>query len=197
MSYPQLSILIPAAGASKRLGRVKQLVRYKSRTLIENAVNIALSIDPRELIVVTGANSGAVEGAIQSDKVSWVHNSNWPSGMGSSIATGAAVVNRGATGVMILLCDQWRLQTADLQQLAEAWRSNPKCIVCARVEHQNMPPAIFPISLLDRLQSLDGDTGAWQILKDHPELLSPVALNNALFDLDTPSQLVQLKTFDL
>ncbi len=42
MNHPQLSILIPAAGASKRLGQTKQLVRYKSVSLIQNAVNIAM-----------------------------------------------------------------------------------------------------------------------------------------------------------
>ena len=50
MSNPQLSILIPAAGASKRLGQSKQLVQYKSTSLIQNAVNIASSIGPGEVI---------------------------------------------------------------------------------------------------------------------------------------------------
>ena len=61
MSYPELSILIPAAGASQRLGQAKQLVRYKTGTLIQNTVDTANSIAPREIIVVTGANARARE----------------------------------------------------------------------------------------------------------------------------------------
>jgi molybdenum cofactor cytidylyltransferase len=197
MNHPQISVLIPAAGASRRLGQPKQLVRYQTRTLIQNAVDIALSIDPQEVIVVTGANEKAVKGAVQHGQVRWIHNSNWSDGMGSSIATGASIISPESAGVMILLCDQWRLQTPDLHLIVSTWQSNPERIVCAQVKSQNTPPVIFPVCFLGRLQALRSDSGARKILTDHPELLKPVALKNALFDLDTQTQLDLLKTPDL
>lgn len=196
MSYPQLSILIPAAGESQRLGQTKQLVRHKKGTLILNAVNTAHSITPREIIIVTGANAKAVQDAVGQAQVRWIHNSNWSAGMGCSIATGAAIISPQAAGVMILLCDQWRLQTPDLYSIAKTWQANPERIVCAQVDGQNMPPVIFPASCFSRLQALDGDIGARDILEDHPEMLTPVALKNAVFDLDTQSQLDRLKIPD-
>ena len=60
MNRLQLSILIPAAGASQRLGQAKQLVRHGTGTLIQNIVNTAIAINPLEVIVVTGANARAV-----------------------------------------------------------------------------------------------------------------------------------------
>lgn len=192
MSYPQLSILIPAAGGSRRLGQPKQLLRYRKKTLIQNAVETAHSITPREIIVVTGANADAVKDSIQTVPVCWIHNPNWSAGMGGSIATGAAGINPESRGVMILLCDQWRLQTSDLQDLAEKWQSDPKRIVCAEAEGQLMPPVIFPASCFGNLQALHGDSGARNILKNHPELLTAVASKNAAYDMDTPSQLKQL-----
>ena len=196
MSHPQLSILIPAAGDSQRLGQSKQLVRYKTGTLILNAVNTAHSIAPREIIVVTGANAKTVKDAVQQTRVRWIHNSNWSAGMGSSTATGAAIISPQAAGVMILLCDQWRLQTHDLCSIAETWQENPERIVCAQADGQNMPPVIFPANCFNRLQALDGDIGARDILEDHPEMLTSVALQNAVFDLDTPSQLDRLNVPD-
>ena len=197
MSYPQLSILIPAAGASRRLGQAKQLVRYKGETLVQNAVDTALSIGPREVIVVTGANRQSVKDAVRQDQVRWVHNANWPDGMGSSIATGAAVVSPESSGVMILLCDQWRLQKADLELVASTWQPNQERIVCAQVESRNMPPAIIPAGLFSHLQALDGDSGARQIFKDYPDMLIPIELKNAQFDLDEQSQLKQIITSSL
>jgi len=197
MSYPQLSVLIPAAGASKRLGQPKQLVRYKAETLIQNAVNLAQSISPREIIVITGANAQAVKDAVQLTTVRWVHNPDWSAGMGRSIAAGAACICPESSGVMILLCDQWRLQTSDLHLLAETWQSNRQRIVCAQTKSKNMPPVIFPAFFLDRLQALGSDVGAQKILRDHPELLTPVELRNALFDLDTQTQLALLQSHDL
>ena len=192
MSYPQLSVLLPAAGASKRLGQPKQLVRYKAETLIQNAINLAQSIGPREIIVITGANAQAVKDAVPQTTVRWVHNPHWSAGMGRSIATGAACISPESSGVMILLCDQWRLETADLRTLAETWKSQPGRIVCAQAEGQNMPPAIFPASIFDLLQTLSGERGARSILENNPERVTAVVLKNAAYDLDFKSQLDQL-----
>lgn len=197
MNHQQLSILIPAAGASKRLGQTKQLVQYRSVSLIQNAINIASSINPCEVIVITGHKASSVKNAVDQTPVHWVHNSNWSDGMGSSIAAGAAVVNHASCAVMILLCDQWRLETADLRLMAETWQSNPERIICARANKQNMPPVIFPICFLGELQALEGGNGARDILGDEPEMLIPVPLKNASFDLDTADELSQLKSYDL
>ena len=86
MNYPQLSILIPAAGASSRLGQTKQLVNYKGKSLIQNAVNTAAALAPREIIVVTGANEIAVKYAGQHPSVRFIPNPLWQHGMGHSIA---------------------------------------------------------------------------------------------------------------
>ena len=197
MSQAQLSILIPAAGASRRLGRAKQLVRYKGGALIQNTVNIAHSIGPREVIVVTGADELPVKEAVRKGQVRWVHNANWRDGMGSSIAMGAAIINPESSGAMILLCDQWRLQIADLQLLVTSWLQEPERIVCAQAQSQIMPPVIFPAGLFGNLQALGSESGARKILKEHPDLLTAVELENAQFDLDRQSQLKQLIISDL
>ncbi len=193
MSHPQLSILIPAAGASKRLGQPKQLVRYKTGTLVQNAVDIALSIGPREVIVVTGAHKKAVQHAIQHSRVRLAHNSHWSDGMGNSIATGAAIISPESTGVMILLCDQWRLQTADLLHLTEVWQSAPDRIAVAEANGSLMPPAIFPLTCFNQLRELNGNQGARSVFGFHPELITAVPVTSAAFDLDTQDQLDELR----
>lgn len=196
MSHPLLSILIPAAGASKRLGRVKQLIQYKTRSLIQNAVKTAHSIAPREIIVITGSNAKAIKDTVDQTPVRWVHNPHWSTGMGGSIAMGAAAVSQQSRGLMIFLCDQWRIKTQDLSELAAIWQANPERIVCAQAEDLLMPPVIFPQSCFKQLSKLEGTQGARGVIEAHPELLSPVALKNAVFDLDTESQLAQLKNLD-
>ena len=189
MNHPQLSILIPAAGASTRLGQAKQLVRFKSCTLIQNAVNIAHSVPPLETIVVTGADAEAVKNAVQQTTVRWVHNSAWPAGMGSSIAAGTAGLSANSNGVMILLCDQWRLQASDLQAMAEIWKANPERIVVAQAGGQYMPPVIFPSVFFKQLGNLEGDQGAQKLVMAQPDLVTAVAMESAAFDLDTPEHL--------
>jgi molybdenum cofactor cytidylyltransferase len=193
MIHPELSILIPAAGASERLGQAKQLVKHKGMALIQNAVNTAFSLDPREIIVVTGANAEAVKNAVLQPPVNWIHNPNWSNGMGGSIALGATAISPESTGLMILLCDQWKIRVSDLQLLAETWQSDPERIVCASAEGINMPPVIFPASYFNQLTKLEGSQGARSLLVNHPESLTAVPIKNAAIDLDTQSQLDKLK----
>jgi len=189
MSQPQLSVLIPAAGASTRLGQAKQLVRLKSGTLIQNAVNIAQSVSPLEIIVVTGANAEAVKDAVQQTTVRWVHNPHWSAGMGSSIAAGTAGLSPDSSGVMILLCDQWRLQASNLQAMAEIWKANPERIVVAQAGGQYMPPVILPSIFYKQLGKLESDQGAQKLVMAQPDLVTAVAMESAAFDLDTPEHL--------
>lgn len=197
MKCPQLTILIPAAGASKRLGQAKQLVRYNTGTLIQNAINTAHSLSPGEIIVVTGAHEEAVRKAAQGEFVHWVHNPHWSTGMGSSIATGAAAISPRSTAVMIFLCDQWRLQTPDLLMMVKAWVAGPGRIVCAKVNGINMPPVIFPASLFGRLAALHGDKGAKSLIDDNPGMITPISLENAAWDVDLDSHLEQLDSTEL
>jgi molybdenum cofactor cytidylyltransferase len=197
MSQPSLSVLIPAAGSSQRLGQAKQLLNYKTGTLIQNAIENAQSITPDEVIVVTGANADAIRASVQQAQVRWIHNPQWLSGMGGSIALGAASVASRSTGLMILLCDQWRIQAEDLRKLAETWRASPERIVCARADGLNMPPLIFPSSCYEQLRCLKGDHGARSLLTAHHDILTHLPLENAAFDLDTQAHLDTLKTHEL
>lgn len=193
MNHPALSVLIPAAGSSERLGEAKQLVSYKGKALIQHAVNTASSIDPHEIFVITGANARAIENTVSDPRINWLHNPQWPAGMGGSIAMGAARISPESTGLMILLCDQWRIRTEDLQALVETWYCDPQRIVVAEADGHYMPPAIFPSSCFIQLQGLEGKHGARSLFTEHTELLIPVPMKNAAFDLDTQTQLDHLK----
>lgn len=146
MKHPVLSILIPAAGAGRRLGQVKQLVKYRGKSLLQNAV-------------------------------------------------GASIISPQSTGLMIFLCDQWRIKARDLQTLAATWRSGPPRIVVAQAQGHYIPPVIFPASCFDQLRQLEGTRGARDVLQTHPELLTAVPLENAAFDLDTQTHLDELESY--
>lgn len=185
----RFSVLIPAAGASTRLGQAKQLLRCGAVTLIQNAIAKAAACDPWEIIVVTGAHAFEVKAAAQDTPVRWVHNERWQDGLGASIATGAAEIDAGSSGVLILLCDQWRVGAGDLQALVSTWRSAPGRIVAAQAGGRYTPPVIFPSKRFGELCALEGDRGARSLLDSRPGLVTPVPLENAAYDLDTPAHL--------
>lgn len=192
MQSPRLSIIILAAGASERLGRPKQLVLYNGKSLLRRTIDNAESLAPREILVVTGANAEAVRNEAQKTTAKCIHNPAWKNGMGTSIASGALAIEGTADGMMILLCDQWRIVAEDLQQLISAWHADPTLIICSRTNNRCGPPVIFPSSCFQDLHRLGGDSGAHSIIEAHGDLVKPVVLQNAASDLDTPIQLDEL-----
>jgi len=184
-----LSIVIPAAGASRRLGQPKQLVLHQGKPLIQWAIETAATLAPCEIIVVTGANADSVKKVVQKTSAHCVHNPDWAGGLGNSIAVGAEATDKDANGLMVLLCDQWSIQARDLHQLTRAWLVDTARIVCAETEDRFGPPVIFPASCFAALRDLQGDSGAHSILNANSHLLTALPMKNAAFDLDTPSQL--------
>lgn len=192
MDNPKLSVLIPAAGASKRLGQSKQLIDCHGRPLLQHVIDVVSSINPLQIIVITGADANAIRDTVQAKNVYWVHNADWADGLGSSIALGAQAVSPESGGLMIMLCDQYRVTAADLQKLVEAWQANPDHIVAAKAVGRCMPPLIFPADLFDAIENLAGKNGAHGLLEQHPARVIAVPMGNAAFDLDTPEQLLSL-----
>jgi len=192
--HPRLSVVILAAGASERLGQPKQLVQYKGQSLIQRAIQSAESLSPHEILVITGADSQAVQAEVEGTNARCVYNPDWSNGMGTSIAMGAQSVDDQSQGLMILLCDQWRILPEDLQSLVEEWCAVPGRIICSATKDRCGPPVIFPASCLAELSALTGNHGAHSIIDRHRDLVSRVTLENAAFDLDTPLQLKGLST---
>jgi molybdenum cofactor cytidylyltransferase len=193
-------VLIPAAGASRRLGQPKQLLPYRGETLIQRAIRLAAALTPLEIIVVTGANRDSVATAIDgcrragspADGVREVFNPDWGGGLGGSIARGADALSPGAKGVMVMLCDQWRICRRDLETLFHTWQPGSDRIVCAQASNRLGPPVIFPAACFADLRKLEGDHGAREVVSAHADLLRPVDIPAAAADLDTQADLAAL-----
>ena len=109
---------------------------------MQHVIDTALEVNPLEVIVVTGAYADKIQSRIHCSRVKWVLNIRWLTGLGSTIAAGVSAVNPAAKALMILLCDQYRVTRDDLNDLIDAWKSDPNKIVNASCNGQAMPPVI-------------------------------------------------------
>jgi molybdenum cofactor cytidylyltransferase len=188
----RLLIAILAAGASRRLGQPKQLVRLNGEPLIHRQSRIALEANCGDVVVILGAESAACASAIADLSVTTRINYDWQTGMGSSIREATcAAIEANAHGLMIVQVDQYRLTGNDLVQLASAWRTLGGKKSCRTLsDHYVGPPVILTSSLFNDALQLAGDTGARSILKKfHPDEVLDINLPNAIADLDFPADL--------
>jgi len=181
-----LGAILLAAGGSSRLGRPKQLEMIEGQALVVRQAKLLLQLQPACLVVVTGAVEREVRQALDGLPLQFVHNENWAQGMGRSIARGIEAMPERARGALLLLCDHWRIDRADLERLVAAWRHAPQKAIVSAWDDGKGPPVIFPRALFQRLTRLQGDRGARQVLKHYAGGTEHVPVANAAFDLDEP-----------
>ncbi|MDG4720819.1 MULTISPECIES: nucleotidyltransferase family protein [Thalassospira] len=187
-TIPKLAALLLAAGESARFGGRKQLADIKGRPMIGHTLDRLTAVPELECFVVLGAFGDEIAPLV-GPAAHIVHNPDWASGMGSSIASGIdAVCAQGAfDGVLITLCDQVALTSMDYDQLIA--RFDGSQIIATRHKNGFGVPALFPGNLFDSLKGLTGPSGARNILNGSRHDVVGIDLPNARFDIDTQDDL--------
>jgi molybdenum cofactor cytidylyltransferase len=179
-------IIILAAGGSSRLGRPKQLLDYKGKTLLQTVINEALETSCRPVITVLGAN--AKEIASQHDQVNFVINESWENGMASSIVAGLSTMIRNNSeieSIIIAVADQAFIKMINFNHLIEKQKETGKNIIASTYAGTVGTPALFKKDYFEALLSLTGAEGAKKILKQYPQDVETVVFERGEIDIDT------------
>ena len=132
-----IAALILAAGASQRMGRPKQLLEYRGRSLVRHAAEVALASRCRPVCVVVGCGAELVRGEVEAMDVRVVPNPAWPDGMSSSIRAGLLALEQGepVQAVVLMTCDQPLLRAEVLDRLCAVSE------VGIELSHKSLPAA--------------------------------------------------------
>jgi CTP:molybdopterin cytidylyltransferase MocA len=186
----QCAIVVLAAGASRRLGRPKQMVRRGGESLVRCIARAALATRPLWVGVVVGAHASRVAAELRGLPVTIVHNRGWREGIAASVRAGVHAAPGAASRLLILTVDQWRVDAGDVRTLLRGART--RLPVAARYAGRVGVPAVFPRAWRARLLGLRGDAGAAALLRAAP--VAGVAIEPAAIDLDTRTDLERLTT---
>ena len=182
-----------AAGPSSRLGQPKQLISIHGESLVRRTARLLLSMDIASVTLVSGFDAKNVESEVEDLPLDIACNHGWEQGMGSSISCGARQMLQNPDGVLMMVCDQWRLEKDDLSRLISAWYSDiSRLYVTCWNEGKAFvsgPPVIFPRKTIPELISVQPHRGARQVIDRNMEIAEFVKLDNARFDLDNPEDL--------
>jgi molybdenum cofactor cytidylyltransferase len=187
--------IILAAGASTRLGQPKQLIAVDGETLLHRTTRLAIEAGCLPVLVVLGRDAATLAGEVEELGVSIVINDEWQTGMASSLRRGLQAVLAAKPHqprIMILVCDQPKLDVSVLRDLLSAHTEKETLIAASRYQGTNGVPAIFSRELFPELLELTGDQGARRIMQLHLEEVASVDFQDGEYDLDTPQDLARL-----
>lgn len=183
------AIIILAAGSSSRLGRPKQLLAYKNTTLLQNTIKEASSVENTFVIVVTGSNHDLIKTDLDSSKIKITYNSNWESGMSSSI-------NKGLTELLLLypdcescifaVCDQPYVTSKIFEDLIAEYQKTNKGIIASSYAETLGTPVLFDKKYFNELIALKGQEGAKKIINRFLDDAVSIPFEKGKMDIDTP-----------
>lgn len=181
----ELHAIVLAAGESRRLGRPKQLLRFRGSTLIERATRHAQAVCEHRVTVVLGANSDSIRPLVEALGANISINRDWKTGMASSLRVGIDSLPAGSAGTMLTLCDHPLVTVEQLDRLARIWTADPDRAAASAYNGTIGVPAILPRRLYPALLGLTGDTGAKSVLRQELRRLITLAVPEASLDVDT------------
>lgn len=184
------AILIPAAGASRRMaGRDKLMEPVDGIPLLRRQALRAL--ETRAAVMVTlPALDHPRAAALRGLPLRQVAVPDAGTGMAASIRRGVACLPPGLSGLAILPADMPDITSADIVSLFDRFDAEGADVLVQATGDEGTPghPVIFPADCFAALARVTGDAGGREVVQAHRHRLVrvPLAGARALTDLDTP-----------
>lgn len=184
--------VVLAAGLARRMGRPKLLLDLRGKPVVRWSVE-ALLPHVGDLVVVTGAEDGAIREALAGLAIRFAVNPQPQDGQGSSIAVGVGALKPWTRAALVALGDQPRVPEPVVPALLAAFTRGGKAIVVPVYRGTQGTPVLFASEVFTELLALRGDAGARSVVRARPERVEVVPLDLAMpLDVDTPEDYAKL-----
>jgi len=187
-----ITAILMASGLSKRMNTNKLLLDINGKPMIEHIMSTISKCHFDEQLLI--AKDEQVMRLSSQYKFKLVKNSNAHRGQSESVRLGVSNAKKG-NAYMFFVADQPFLSVNTIMQLIDAHKSNPAHIIIPTYHDNNKNPTIFPTSFHNELLALEGDVGGRTVIKNNPERIYPLSINDKLsfVDIDTWKSYKQLQ----
>jgi nicotine blue oxidoreductase len=177
-----------AAGEGSRLGSPKALVELGGVRLVDRGVATLRDGGTAPVVAVIGAAVVDLLGVVI------VHNPDWRSGMGSSLAVGLGSVPASCDAAVVALVDQPLVGPGSVRRLIAAYRAGAGVAVATYYGKPRNPVLLAREHWPAAIALAAGDVGARPFLRAHPDLVTLVecADTGSPDDVDTPQDLARI-----
>ncbi|HKS08962.1 MAG TPA: nucleotidyltransferase family protein [Pyrinomonadaceae bacterium] len=191
-----ISGLVLGAGASQRFGPPKQLLPYRSTTMLGWVVGQAQrarGLD--EVVVVLGRAADEIRERVDFGTARVVENPVFGEGCASSYRAGIGALKPESTAIMIILGDLPGVTPEIIDRLAEEWREQDAPIALCSYQGRKGHPMIFARSMFSQLVDLHGDKAAWKLVDANEAMVQEVQFSFPYpDDINTPADFERLTT---
>lgn len=161
MTAPYVTGVVLAAGASRRLGRPKQVLPYRDTTVLGATLDVARAAGFDQLIVTLGGAAQLVRDQVSLDGIDVVTVADFGTGCSASLRVALDAVDSRSKGVVLMLGDQPGIDPADVRRISTGAADIRVCRYIDGVGH----PFWFSRNMFGEISRLHGDKGVWKLIE--------------------------------
>jgi molybdenum cofactor cytidylyltransferase len=186
MAVKQVAGVVLAAGESRRMGRLKALLPFGNRTVIEQVLHPLLQSDLVSITVVLGHRAEEIAAVLKALPVHLIINPHYPDGMTTSVQAALRHLTPLPDAYLLALVDQPQLGTTPVQRVLTAFNQTDKGLVIPTWNGKRGHPIILATRYRQDVLALGPDQGLNLVTRGHPDdtLELPMSDDDILRDMD-------------
>jgi CTP:molybdopterin cytidylyltransferase MocA len=190
-----IAAIIPAGGASERMGKPKALLPYRGRTFLDTILDACRALGLQQRIVVLGYDADNILSGIDLSEATVLTNPAPESGPIGSIRVGIqAILNHPVEGALVWHVDRPHVAIATIEALLDRFRQEGEPIVVPSYQARRGHPVIFGRAVFEELLAVPDDQGARAVVRSDPSRVAVVPVDDPAVteDIDTPEAYQEL-----
>lgn len=191
--------IILAAGRSSRMGRIKQLLPFRSKTILDAVLNSVRASRLKPVVLVLGHAAERIRRTVEVCQVRVTVNGDYNQGQSTSLKAGLAAIPVDVDAAMFILGDQPLISPQMIDRLVAEHEKCRAPLVIPVVEGKRGNPVIIGRALFPAIRTLNGDTGARVLFDRFADQIRTVSIHDPAihFDIDYWEDYQRLKQMDL
>jgi len=184
----KICMIITAAGMSTRQKRNKLLIRSNNETIIEKTINNFLN-NNLNIFIVVGHQKELMIPILENrfgNDINIVENKEYYSGLASSLKAGLTVAGDSYDYFGFCNGDKPYIKIKTIESLLNYLDEIKPIVLMPLYQEQSGHPIFFSKKLIDEFELISGNMGGREIIKNHPDVLTYLPVNDVgvILDMD-------------
>ncbi len=183
-----INAIILAAGESKRMGKLKALLRFKDKTFLDEIISVLKLSDVDRITVVLGAEAQTIKKLVDLSGTNIVVNKEYQKGQLSSLIAGIEDVPEETEAILVCLVDSPFINREVVNQIISKFRETNNPIIVPVFNKERGHPTLFSRSLFNELANAPEEQGARHVIYSNEEKVLELETceSGILIGIDTP-----------
>ena len=185
-----INAIILAAGRSRRMGKLKPLLRFKDKTFLEHIISLLRLSDVDRITVVLGAEAAKIKKTINLSGTNVIVNKDYQKGQLSSLIAAIEQTPKETDAILLCLVDNPFITKEVVNKIISKFKKTNNPIIVPVFNKKRGHPTLFSRSLFNELLNAPEEQGARYVLYSNEEKVLEVETceSGILIGIDTPDE---------